>query len=100
MPSVHCAWALWCCCALFPRAKHLWLKILAVVYPIVTVTAIILTANHYLIDAIAGFAVLGIAYLIARTFTRAGVYHVVDPADEHIEFRVPHAKARSATEAD
>ena len=100
MPSVHCAWALWCCCALFPRAKHLWLKVLAVIYPIVTVTAIVLTANHYFVDAIAGFSVLGIAYLIARKFTRAGVYHVVDPADEHIEFHLRRPKADEAAASD
>ena len=38
----------------------------------VTVTAIVLTANHYVLDAVGGFAVLGIGYLIARPFTRAG----------------------------
>ena len=29
MPSVHCAWALWCTCALVPRLKHTWAKVLA-----------------------------------------------------------------------
>ena len=29
MPSVHCAWALWCACALVPRLKHVWAKVLA-----------------------------------------------------------------------
>ena len=93
MPSVHCAWALWCACALYPRVKHWWIKPIAVAYPVTTVTAIILTANHYFIDAVAGFAVLGVAYLIARRFTRAGVYHVVDPADEHIH--LPHRQERT-----
>ncbi|MFZ4515684.1 MAG: phosphatase PAP2 family protein [Acidimicrobiia bacterium] len=75
MPSVHCAWALWCACALYPRVKHIWAKVLAVVYPIVTVITIVLTANHYFLDAVAGFAVLGIAYLAARRMTRAGNAH-------------------------
>jgi hypothetical protein len=72
MPSVHCAWALWCACALVPRLKHVWGKVLAALYPVATVTAIVLTANHYLLDAVGGFAVLGIGYILARAGTRAG----------------------------
>ena len=72
MPSVHCAWALWCSCALVPRVKHTWAKVLAILYPCGTVTAIVLTANHYFLDAVGGFIVLGAGYLIARLFTRAG----------------------------
>ena len=72
MPSVHCAWALWCACALVPRLRRTWAKILAALYPVATVTAIVLTANHYVLDAVGGFAVLGIGFLLARAFTRAG----------------------------
>jgi hypothetical protein len=72
MPSVHCAWALWCACALVPRLRKRWAKVLAALYPVCTVTAIVVTANHYLLDAVAGFAVLGVGYVLARAFTRAG----------------------------
>jgi hypothetical protein len=72
MPSVHCAWALWCACALVPRVKHLWAKVLAVLYPIITVTVIVITGNHYLLDAVGGFFVFGVGYVAARIFTRAG----------------------------
>ncbi len=72
MPSVHCAWALWCACALIPRLRRRWAKILAALYPVATVTSIVVSANHYLLDAVAGFAVLGIGYLTARAVTRAG----------------------------
>ena len=72
MPSVHCAWALWCACALIPRLKHNWAKVLAVLYPIGTVTAIVLTGNHYVLDAVGGFIIMGIGYFVSRRFTRAG----------------------------
>jgi PAP2 superfamily len=72
MPSVHCCWALWCALALRPRLKHTWAKWLATLYPVGTVTAIVLTGNHYLLDAVGGFAILGLGYLLARIFTRAG----------------------------
>jgi hypothetical protein len=72
MPSVHCAWALWCACALIPRVKHTWAKWLAGLYPVMTVSVIVLTANHYFLDAIGGFTILGFGYVVARLITRAG----------------------------
>ncbi len=78
MPSVHCAWALWCACALVPRLKHVWAKVLAACYPVFTVTAIVLTANHYFLDAVGGFVALGIGYVVARAATRAGRLPVHD----------------------
>jgi hypothetical protein len=72
MPSVHCAWALWCALILVPRLKPRWAKILAGLYPVMTVIVIVLTANHYILDAVGGFAALGLGYLIARKVTRAG----------------------------
>lgn len=72
MPSVHCAWALWCACVLMPRVRRSWVKWAAAAYPVATVVVIVLTANHYFLDAVGGFAVLGIGFVIARRFTRAG----------------------------
>jgi len=72
MPSVHCAWALWCACVFFPRVRSPWARIAAVAYPTMTVAVIVITGNHYLVDAPAGFACLGIGYLVAHRFTRAG----------------------------
>ena len=37
-----------------------------------TVTVIVVTANHYFLDAAGGFFVLGVGYVTARIFTRAG----------------------------
>ena len=72
MPSVHCCWALWCACALVPRVKHTWVKVAAGFYPVMTVSVIVVTANHYILDAVGGFAIFGVGYVVARLFTRAG----------------------------
>jgi hypothetical protein len=72
MPSVHCAWALWCAITLTPRLRRRWAKWLAMLYPVGTVTAIVLTGNHFVLDAAGGFMVLGMGYVLARIFTRAG----------------------------
>jgi hypothetical protein len=72
MPSVHCAWALWCACVLVQHLKHPVARAAAVMYPVLTVTVIVLTANHYFLDAVGGFATLGVGYAIAHFATRAG----------------------------
>ena len=72
MPSVHCCWALWCACVLVPHLKSPIAKAAAIVYPALTVTVIVLTANHYFLDAVGGFATLGIGYVFAHLATRAG----------------------------
>jgi len=72
MPSVHCCWALWCACVLVPRLRRPWAKVLAGVYPALTVTVIVLTANHYFLDAVGGFVILGVGYVVAGVVTRAG----------------------------
>lgn len=92
MPSVHCTWALWCACVLVPRLRHVWAKVLAALYPCLTVTAIVLTANHYFLDAVAGFAVLGIGYVISRLVTRAGHGPALAPPDD-----APEAPSASMT---
>jgi PAP2 superfamily len=72
MPSVHCIWAAWCACVLVPHLRRPATRAAAVMYPVLTVVVIVLTANHYFLDAVGGFATLGIGYLVARLMTRAG----------------------------
>jgi len=57
MPSLHIGWALWCGAAIFFCARHLWVRLLGVLYPICTLAVIVGTANHFFIDAVAGLLV-------------------------------------------
>ena len=70
MPSLHCAWAIWVACALFPMAKRRITKLAVVCYPLATVFAIVVTANHFWIDAIGGATTLLVGFLLARIITR------------------------------
>ena len=72
MPSVHIAWSTWCALALAPRLKNKTARILAVCYPFVTFVVIVITANHYILDAAGGLLVLGIAWVVSTRVTRAG----------------------------
>ena len=69
MPSLHCAWSLWVACVFWPALRSTWAKALCIAYPLLTVFAIVVTANHYFLDAAGGALVFGIGYLLARTFT-------------------------------
>lgn len=64
MPSLHFGWSVWCACVLAPAVRHLWAKVLAVLYPVATLFAIVVTANHFWLDAVGGIAALGLGALI------------------------------------
>jgi len=72
MPSVHIAWATWCALALGPRLKNRTASTLAWCYPFVTLVVIIITANHYILDAVAGVLILAVGWFVANRVTRAG----------------------------
>jgi hypothetical protein len=72
MPSVHIAWATWCALALVPRLKPMWAKVLAALYPVVTLVVIVITANHFILDAVGGWIILAIGWVVASRITRAG----------------------------
>jgi membrane-associated phospholipid phosphatase len=69
MPSLHFAWAVWCTCVLYPACRRRWTRALAVAHPIATVFAVVVTANHYLLDVVGGAVVFGVACLLARPLT-------------------------------
>src|SRR5438552_2027756 len=72
MPSVHIAWATWCAVALVPRLRSGVSKMLAFIYPFFTVIVIVITANHYVLDAVAGAAIFVIGWFMSGQITRAG----------------------------
>lgn len=69
MPSLHAAWATWCALVLRPALTRRWSRILMAAYPALTVFAVIVTANHYWLDAAGGLLVLGAGFLLARWIT-------------------------------
>ncbi|MFC6881307.1 phosphatase PAP2 family protein [Actinomadura yumaensis] len=58
MPSMHAGWALWCGFILVRMASQRWAKLLGVLYPATTVFVILSTANHYVLDAVAGVVLI------------------------------------------
>ena len=70
MPSLHIAWALWSAMALYPVLRSRWSRLSIALYPVLTLFAIVVTANHYWIDALGGMLALGIGLALARPLAR------------------------------
>ena len=73
MPSLHVGWSTWSALVLVPRMKRWWAKTLAALYPCATLFCILITANHYWLDAAGGLISLSVAILLG--FTAASIMH-------------------------
>ena len=67
MPSLHVGWDLLMGYALFTWGRHRLLRAVGLVLPLLMAAAVVLTANHYLVDAVAGASlVVACLYLVRR----------------------------------
>ena len=64
MPSLHFAWALFCAVAAVPTLTNRLARWALILYPAATLFAIVVTGNHYWIDALGGAVALGIGYVL------------------------------------
>jgi hypothetical protein len=79
MPSLHIGWALWSGIAIFICARRLWIRLLGLAHPIATLVVIVGTANHFILDAVAGALVLAVALFVQWLLSGHGAY--VAPTD-------------------
>jgi len=63
VPSFHVGWNLLVAFAVWRASRFRFLRVLALTFPMLMMTAVVLTANHWLLDIVAGVSValLGIA---------------------------------------
>ncbi|BCB89540.1 phosphatase PAP2 family protein [Phytohabitans suffuscus] len=64
LPSLHAGWNLVISVAVILATRRLWLRVLAVAVTLSMDAAVVLTANHYLLDVVAGLALAGGAWLL------------------------------------
>lgn len=57
MPSLHLAWAVWVAMVGLTLLRPFRVRWVAVLHPITTAVVVVLTANHYVLDVVAGAAV-------------------------------------------
>jgi PAP2 superfamily len=66
MPSLHVGWDLVMGVALFTYGRMLLVRLAGVVLPILMATSVVLTANHYVIDAAVGAALVVFSLFVSR----------------------------------
>ncbi|WP_343244947.1 bifunctional glycosyltransferase 87/phosphatase PAP2 family protein [Streptomyces sp. SID14478] len=64
MPSLHFGWSLWCGIVIVVLARRWWVKALGLVHPLCTVSAIVATGNHWILDAVGGATVVCLGFFL------------------------------------
>ncbi|XIG77283.1 hypothetical protein C1N81_31155 [Streptomyces sp. SGAir0957] len=64
MPSLHFGWSLWCGIVIVVLARRKWVKALGLIHPLCTVSAIVGTGNHWVLDAVGGAAVVSLGFFL------------------------------------
>ncbi|WP_329299406.1 phosphatase PAP2 family protein [Streptomyces sp. NBC_00659] len=80
MPSLHFGWSLWCGVVIAVLAPRWWMKALGLLHPLLTLSSIVATGNHWVLDAGGGAAVVatgfGLTYLLTGPRSRTPVEQV------------------------
>ena len=63
MPSLHFSWTV-ILAVVFWNSLRGWRRLLALLYPVLTFFAIVLTGNHFILDAVVGGALAGLAFAV------------------------------------
>ncbi|WP_320779556.1 bifunctional glycosyltransferase 87/phosphatase PAP2 family protein [Streptomyces sp. CRN 30] len=93
MPSLHFGWSLWCGLAIAIIAPKAWMKALGLLHPLFTVSAIVATGNHWVLDAVGGAAVVaagfGLTYLFQGPRARTAAAAATEPPAEAVSSGPP-----------
>ena len=97
MPSIHIAWSLIVGVTLVLTAQPLLVRVLAAVYPAIMLATVVITGNHYLLDAAGGAAVVALGLGAALAYARyRGTYPFARPADRAASHTAAATRASSA----
>lgn len=78
-PSMHAGWALWAAIAVWVMTRNLWLRLASGAYAVITAVVVVVTANHWTIDVVAGWAFIAAAYGLQMPWRDAGGPVAADP---------------------
>jgi hypothetical protein len=65
MPSMHIGWSVWCGITIVMLSRVMWVRMLGICYPTLTLVVIVATANHFWLDAVGGVLCLSFGYLLS-----------------------------------
>ena len=65
-PSLHAGWALWVAIVVAHAGVHRAWRVAGVVYAFVTALVVVGTGNHWVLDVVAGWAVVAVAWVVVE----------------------------------
>ena len=65
MPSLHVGWAFWCAWVVYLLTRDQRLRRAGLAYAAGTALVVVVTANHYVLDGVAGVAVMAVGWAVA-----------------------------------
>jgi hypothetical protein len=83
MPSLHVGWALLVAIAVIRVSSSRW-RWLALIHPAVTVSVVVITANHYWLDGIVAAALLYGAIKLVSSWSRLSIPHPLPVFSRHM----------------
>lgn len=69
-PSLHAGWALWCAIVLIRAKVPTWVQHAGIIYALITTIVIVGTANHWVIDAVTGWIVVGLGWFVVLAWEK------------------------------
>jgi len=95
MPSLHVAWAAWCALAIWRISKHRVWSIAGLAYVALTSLVVLATANHFLLDVVAGLLTTAAAAGGTGLWNRRRLGHL----PRAVDLETPPGQTGSALEA-
>jgi hypothetical protein len=92
MPSLHFGWSLWCGLVIAILAPKWWMKAIALLHPLFTISAIIATGNHWVLDAVGGATVVGAGFGLTYLLCGPRARLTSGTVPEHAKGEVGHAR--------
>ena len=91
MPSLHSAFAMFVPAFFLPRIPWIWLKVVVMCFPLVMLTSLVYFGEHWVIDGLAGFALVGLSFLFWGWIERRQLRVRAGRARTALGIRIPAA---------
>ena len=98
MPSLHVGWDLLVGIAIITAASSTLLKVVGALMPVLMALAVVTTANHYVVDGIAGASLALFGLAVAVWYERSGAPFAARQASR-LHLHVPHPRSAEHDEA-
>ncbi len=80
MPSLHAAFSLLVVVFFLPSIHQRWLRIVLLAFPVAMAVSVVYLAEHYVVDVLAGWAIVGVAFLVWNRLERSAARTMPDDA--------------------